>query len=159
MTFMNTTHHQKRDWSGFIIVLVVLSLFAWITISAISWTGDSNKSSREPCVTTGLIAESEPHEDYKGNMYSYLLSCSNGVYGATFEPFLPNDDSVIVVALLKLIERSYGGENKIDPTPRLTTINDKNYILLNGDGYRYLFYPFKEDTGEINTISFWRESI
>ena len=75
----------------------------------------------------------------------------------TQRPVLPRDDGVVVGAMLEVAAMTYGSETKINPTPAPIEKDGKNLISFKGDGVTYYFSLVKEDTGEVNSLTYWKE--
>jgi len=90
--------------------------------------------------------------------YSYQIVTDNkGKYAALFQPFLPRDDDTVVLAMLELLKVTYGDDTRIGPTPKLVERDSKNYITFTGTNSVYHMLIIKEDTGETNSVSYWKE--
>ena len=90
--------------------------------------------------------------------YSYTYVRVGSRYAVTFRPFLPRDDSVVIGAMLELINSVYGKHLVTNLTPDLVPREGTNAIRFKGKKHDYLFLLLKEDTGEVHSFRMWRES-
>ena len=78
---------------------------------------------------------------------------------ATFAaPRLPWVDTVIVAAARVVIDAAYGEKMENFPRPASWTEDERkiNAIKLAGINYDYIFWPTKEATGDVKTVTFRR---
>ena len=106
-------------------------------------------------IATSAIADGGGH--YLKHHYSFTQQ--NGMVAATFEPFLPRNDSILIGAMLELVIKVYGKHQIVDLKPNIVNRNGQNLISFHGKGYEYFFLIMKQDTGEVHSISMWREKI
>jgi hypothetical protein len=88
---------------------------------------------------------------YMKHQYSYKEK--DGKVAARFKPFLPRSDTIVIGAMLELINKVYGKHQVEDLKPKLIPRNGRNLICFRGIGYDYFFILFKQDTGEVHSIS------
>lgn len=104
-------------------------------------------------ITTSVLADGSGR--YLKHTYTYTQK--NGMVAASFNPFLPRDDTIVIGAMLELVNTVYGKHQIADLKPTIVKRNGRNLIRFRGDGYDYLFFIIKQDTGEVNGLSMWRE--
>lgn len=156
---------KHKVWTG-VIVLVLLVGF----IGALGDTGEQTKSQdadkstkNETATNTKTDEKVTPQEvkgtytDPNGKQYQYFINEKDGKQVALFQPVLPRDDGVVVSAMLEVAAKTYGADAKIDPTPQPVEKNGQNLISFKGDGVTYYFLLVKEDTGEVNSLTYWKE--
>jgi hypothetical protein len=150
---------NKKGFNGCLVLLVlIVALFAitFISINPAKQFEDAEKAVQEHQV---IETKSGNFQDFTGKEYAYDINYETGKdkYVASFQPFLKNDDRILVQAILELFMAIYGENSLIDPTPLLEARNGINLIKFRGDTAYYYVSPIKEDTGEIHTLLFWRE--
>lgn len=153
---------KHKVWTG-VIVLVLLVGF----IGALGDTSEQTKSQDTKNETATNTKEADkkvtPQEvkgtytDPNGKQYQYFINEKEGKHVALFQPVLPRDDGVVVSAMLEVAAKTYGADAKIDPTPRPIEKDGQNLISFKGDGVTYYFLLVKEDTGEVNSLTYWKE--
>lgn len=89
--------------------------------------------------------------------YSILYKKDQSQYAATFTPFLPKNDSIILGTMAEMVNQAYGKNLGKNPTPKIVERNGTNLIVLEGGQKDYYFLVFKEDTGEAHSFYFWEE--
>jgi hypothetical protein len=98
---------------------------------------------------------------YEGTNYTYTFTSkdTDSTNTVVLQPFLPaHNDGALVYASLQLIEKVYGENSLVDPTPHLVNLNGIGYITFQGKSWKNYVTILKEDTGEINSISFFSGS-
>lgn len=90
--------------------------------------------------------------------YQYSITSSSGKTIAIFYPKrLPRNDGILFGAMFELISRKYGNHKILSMEPELVYRNGVGLIKFEGVDGNYMFLIHKEDTGEIHSITFWRE--
>lgn len=89
--------------------------------------------------------------------HNYTYTQKDGMVAAVFKPFLPRDDTILIGAMLELVNTIYGKHQITDLKPNIVSRNGRNLIRFRGVGYDYLFLIVKQDTGEVHGLSMWRE--
>lgn len=89
--------------------------------------------------------------------YTILFQDDASKYVATFQPFLPRNDTILTGAMLETVNRVYGKNTVKNLNPKMVSRNDVNLIMFEGVGKNYYFLLVKEDTGEVHSMSFWAE--
>lgn len=107
------------------------------------------------CIAGSALADGSGR--YLNSNYTYTQK--SGVVAAVFKPFLPRDDTILIGAMLELVMQIYGKHQITDLKPNIVNRNGRNLIRFHGLGYDYFFLIVKQDTGEVNGFSMWRERI
>lgn len=107
------------------------------------------------CVFFAGIALADGNGSYLKHQYTYTQEGS--VTAAVFRPYLPRDDTILIGAMLELVNKVYGKHQIANLKPNIINRNGRNLIRFHGVGYEYLFLIVKQDTGEVNGFSMWRE--
>jgi hypothetical protein len=89
--------------------------------------------------------------------HNYTYTQKDKIIAATFKPFLPRDDTILIGAMLELVNNVYGKHQIKDLKPNIVKRNGQNLIRFQGVGYDYIFLIIKQDSGEVNGLSMWRE--
>ena len=83
--------------------------------------------------------------EYAGHTYTWSQT-SDGVT-ATFSPFLPRNDDIVVGAMKHLVNTVY----HVDLADAVASLEGR-FIVLGSGTQRYRFLLVKEDTGEVHSI-------
>lgn len=90
--------------------------------------------------------------------YGIAKQTEDNRYAAVFSPtFLPRDDAILKTAMYELINETYGKHTIANLEPKLLERSGTNLLTLEAVDGKYLFLIFKEDTGEIYGITYWKE--
>lgn len=154
---------KHKVWTGVIVLVLLVGFIGALgDTSEQTKSQDTNKSSNET-TTKKADEKATPQEvkgtytDPSGKKYEYFINEKDGKQVALFQPVLPRDDGVVVSAMLEVAAKTYGADAKIDPTPRPIEKDGQNLISFKGDGVTYYFLLVKEDTGEVNSLTYWKE--
>lgn len=105
------------------------------------------------CMSGAALADGSGR--YLNSNYTYTQK--GGMVVAVFKPFLPRDDTILIGAMLELVIQTYGKHQITNLKPNIVSRNGRNLIHFQGIGYDYFFLIVKQDTGEVNGFSMWRE--
>lgn len=105
------------------------------------------------CVAGSALADGSGR--YLNSNYTYTQK--GKLVAAAFDPFLPRDDTILIGAMFELVMRVYGKHQITDLKPNIVDRNGRKLIRFHGLGYDYFFFIVKQDTGEVNGFSMWRE--
>ena len=94
---------------------------------------------------------------YMDYNYTILYQQGTSKYVATFQPFLPRNDAIVIGAMIELINQAYGKHTGKNLLPQPVSRNGVNLLVFEGIDKNYYFLLIKEDTGEIHSMSFWSE--
>lgn len=139
----------------FFTATIVFFILVGISTPSSPWTPqvadqnelESDTNSKEISEKTGTYGE-----------YRFTISDGDGEMKiARFEPFLANNDNILVWAIREVTSVEFGSDVIGTTKPILETRNDKNLILFTTPSGKYYYLIFKEDNGEIWSFSFWRE--
>ncbi len=106
-------------------------------------------------VTTSSIALGDGSGKY--SKYNYTYTENDGVVITLFKPFLPRDDTILIGAMLEMVNKVYGKHQISNLKPSIVNKGGRSLIQFQGKGYNYLFLIVKQDSGEVNGLSMWRE--
>jgi hypothetical protein len=150
---------KGKGCSGCLVAIILLVAALAITLIAINPAKQLETAEKNAQATIALETRAGSFQDFTGREYTYDISYKTGddKYVASFQPFLKNDDRILVQAILDVFIEMYGENSLIDPTPLLEERNGVNLIKFRGDTGYYYVSPIKEDTGEIHTLMFWKE--
>ena len=155
---------QKHPLITILLVLIALSSVFSNIISLPSKESSTKQNSQkksQPTISTIKKENSEAilKEGQILGKYNYTVGRKAGETRlvAIFNPFLPRDDKVLTSAMHELINQSFGKNTVSDLEPKLVSRGGTNLIMLKSTSGSYLFMPFKEDTGEVNGLVFWKE--
>lgn len=146
-----------------VIVIVGIIGLASAASDTSQQTASTNKSASSQSQTEATPEQTAPKEvqgtytDYQNNEYKYFINEKDGKHVALFQPVLPRDDGAVVGAMLEVAAKTYGSETKIDPTPVPVEKDGQSLISFKGDGVTYYFLLVKEDTGEVNSLTYWKD--
>lgn len=154
----------KKDWVASVFILIIFFLLLNTIASKMK---PNNKEISSYSKKTEQISETKQKENSEAilkegqilNKYNYTLGRKAGEkrFTAIFNPFLPRNDTILMSAMYKLINQAFG-ENIVDnQEPRLVSRDGVNLIMLESTNGNYLFMLFKENTGEVNGLVFWKE--
>lgn len=97
------------------------------------------------------------YSDQSGKQYQYTVGQQDSKYAATFDPLLPRDDATVIGAMLELANTTYGKNTITNLQPQPVEKDGKNLIMFESTGGNYYFLLVKQDTGEVHSISYWKE--
>jgi len=104
-----------------------------------------------------------PQAVERGNYGRYLYGITNLSSGdkkiAQFDPTLPNDDSQVIGALKQLAKDGYSIKIADDVQPAVETINETNFITFTVGKDKLLFELFRNSSGVVGTVRFWKETL
>lgn len=69
----------------------------------------------------------------------------------SFDPFMPKNDAIFVNATNQIISKLYS--DKINDESHISIESDIDYTIFKGAKARYKIVPFKENSGEISSIT------
>lgn len=72
-------------------------------------------------------------------------------YVVSFDPYLPKNDQLFMKATSQIIARIYN--DKIKNEARISIQTDIGYTIIEGTHARYKIVPYKEESGDISTLS------
>jgi hypothetical protein len=75
---------------------------------------------------------------------------------AQLDPALPPDDATILPALKEIIKITYKIEIDEAQQPAVEVIDEVNYITFTSGGQKLYFELFRNSSGRVGTIRFWR---
>lgn len=149
-------------WTAVIVVVGIIGLVG-ATSDTSQQTASTNKSDSSQSQSKTKPKETASKEvqgtytDYNKKEYKYFINEKDGKHVALFQPVLPRDDGVVVGAMLEVAAKTYGSETKINPAPMPIEKDGQNLISFKGDGVTYYFLLVKEDTGAVNSLTYWKE--
>lgn len=89
--------------------------------------------------------------------HTYSFQKQGEKYAVIFKPALPRNDTVLTGAMLELINKVFGKHQIVDLKPKLVPRGNANLILFEGIKNNYFFLLIKQDSGEVNGFSMWKE--
>lgn len=155
----------QGDLRGFIdrhpIISILLGiLFLIFIFFAIAFSVDNtpeNSSSSTPPSQTKPNSIEIGRGKYKSYNYYISQDASSSRYVVVFSPFLPRNDIIVAETMLEMINQVYGKHNIADLEPKMVEREGTNLIIFKGIENDYYFLIVKEDTGEVNSFTFWNE--
>lgn len=154
-TYRHSLHTKpKRKGLHPVIKVIGIIFISIILISAIS-TYFASKPTTE--TTSNLSTTTGTFLDYNYEITTDTSSEYPQKYVASFTPFLPNKDGVLLGMIAALVNTTYGKHTVTDLTPRFEERNGVTLMTYQATDGKYYFMPIKEDTGEINSLLFWKE--
>ncbi len=155
---------KKHPIASIIIAMIVVPYLIGI-VAQLGGTENTNSpsNSEENSIISPKTAPTEAKVVASGSLLDYEYEVIKGEgdsrYVASFKPFLPNKDSIILNMYGAIATKIYGEHKFRSFNYRFVKKGDMNVIKMtdmveDGD---YYFYPIKEDTGEIHTLVLWKE--
>jgi len=119
---------------------------------------------RSPSTVEGPTPSPTPNTEVQAKQgkyltYSYtsLYKADDKRYAATFSPFLPRNDDVVVGMMKQLVNDTYGSGKLTAAAPQISQREGQSYIALQGTDGIYYFLLIKDDTGEVNSMAYFKE--
>lgn len=152
---------QHKIWTAVIVIVGIIGIAGATsgTNQQTATTKNDNPQSQSETNPEGTTSKEVQgtYTDYNNKEYKYFINEKNGKHIALFQPVLPRDDGAVVGAMLEVAAKTYGSETKINPAPMPIEKDGQNLISFKGDGGTYYFLLVKEDTGEVNSLTYWKE--
>lgn len=154
----NNTDEQNKI-AAIVFLIVVVGLVIIFTLKP------NNNQSQQATTSKAETVSSELSEEKK---YSYVGSSDkthevfvrqdmkSGRYAALISPFLPRNDSDLVKVMNLLAVSTYNVSIE-NINPQIEEKNGVNVLNVAKENVKYYFLINKEDTGEINAITYWKE--
>ena len=99
----------------------------------------------------------------RGNYERYLYGISRQSSGnkklAQFDPTLPAEDTVVIAALKSLAKDGLGVDVADDVQPVVESIAEVNYITFVVGTNKLLFELFRNSSGQVGTVRFWKQPL
>jgi hypothetical protein len=132
------------------IAVIFVGLFmSAVGVDPVSWA--AHKSVPTPAVVKW------------GNFGKYLYGVSNigssNKKMAQYDPTLPPDDSIVVPALKELSGTGLGLPISDGIEPQVETINETNYVTFTVGKVKALFELFRNSSGQVGTVRFWKQTL
>lgn len=153
---------RHKIWTAVIVIVGIVGLASTASDTS-QQTASTDKQDSSQSQAETKSEEAAPKEvqgtytDYNNKEYKYFINEKDGKNVALFQPVLPRDDGTVVGAMLEVAAKTYGSETKIDPTPTPVEKDGQNLISFKGNGTTYYFLIVKEDTGEVNSLTYWKD--
>jgi hypothetical protein len=142
----------KRVRAGIAAAVAVLFIGLFVSalgVKPLQW--GTNKPTRTPPVVKW------------GNFGKYLYGISNisssNKKVAQYDPTLPSDDSVVVPALKELSGTGLGVPIAEATEPVVETIDETNYVTFTVGNVKVLFELFRNSSGQVGTVRFWKQTL
>jgi hypothetical protein len=157
--------HCQADLRGFVdrhpIISILLGIiFLIFTFFAIAFSVDNTPENSSVSTSTSQT-KPNPTEIGRGKYksYNYYISqdASSSKYVVIFNPFLPRNDTIVAETMLEMINQVYGKHNVADLKPKIEEREGVNLIMFKGVKNDFYFLLVKEDSGEVNSFTFWSE--
>ena len=131
-------------------ISIIVGVFVFIVF--LGWFANLvDKTSQDPKSTP---ESQEKTEIRKGRFleYDYGIVREDGKnkYIATFNPFLPRNDTIVTGMIFEVIKQIYGKNTVKDLQPKIVERNGQNLIMITGIHGDYFVLLIKEDTGKVN---------
>lgn len=147
---------QKKEMGCLKAIGIVFGVIILGSVIAVSLSNKSNSNLSTNKLSENLATNSKTGKFLDYN-YTILSSNDSSKYTATFTPFLPRNDGIVIAAMTNLINDTYGKNTLKNLQPRVIEKDGVNVFRFDAtDGY-YYFTSVKEDTGEIHSFVFWKE--
>lgn len=141
-----------------------LALVLFSAVLFVQFSKQFNKEVEKQKVAIENKAENKTEEvvnaqrgKYLDYDYDVLYKKEDGRYAVTFNPFLPRNDTVVIGAIIEVINKTYGKNTVTDLEPKIVAREGKNLIMFKGTQGDYYFLLIKEDTGEVHSMAYWVE--
>lgn len=113
---------------------------------------DNNAIKKEEPIVNNIIWTYEKYS------YTITINKQDKKHVVIFQPFLPRDDSVVLWSINNVTNQVFWSGVLDGTKPTLENLEGwANAILFNTPKWKYYYLLFKEDTGEVNGFSFWKE--
>src|SRR4051794_6096470 len=133
-----SSRRSQRGCSGcFIVIIIIVALPILLAISLLAINPAKQFEDAEKAVKEQQEIETKygKFKDFTRKEYAYDISFEAGddKYVASYQPFLKNDDRILIQAILAVFIETYGENNLIDPAPLLEQRNGINLIKFRGE--------------------------
>jgi len=156
---LEKAHSQNKEKKPNYLLIGFGVVLVFIFLSVLSTTGDNLR--KQELTKLGLNPTPTPTVTFfkQGTLlgkYNYTIgkSTSDDKYFTTFEPFLTQKDMLLAIPI---VMTDIYGKHIVNEGYKQVERNGLIYYEFTGPNGRYLVLPINEDTGETNSLVFWKE--